>query len=97
MNRVVHVILIIVIAVIMYIIIAVSFKFEERSTIYIFHAGSLNLPLKELEQVFEEKYPNFDVRREASGSVEAIRKVTDLGKCCHVLAVADYRLVPKYM
>ncbi len=97
MNKIAYAALIIVIAIIMYIIITTSFKFEKRSTIYVFHAGSLNLPLEELEYIFEEKYPNLDIRREASGSVEAVRKVTDLGRCCHVLAVADYRLVPKYM
>ncbi len=34
---------------------------------------------------------------EPSGSVTAVRKVTDLGERADVLALADYRLVPKFM
>jgi len=37
------------------------------------------------------------VEIEGSGSVEAIRKVIDLGKPCDILAVADYRLFEQYM
>ncbi len=34
---------------------------------------------------------------EPSGSVDAVRKVTDLHKNCDLVAVADYRLIPLYM
>jgi len=63
----------------------------------VFHAGSLSVPFAKLESIFENKYPQIDVRREASGSVQAVRKVTDLGKACDIIAVADYEIIPKMM
>ena len=67
----------------------------------IFHAGSLSKPFEKLEQEFEKKYPGVDVKREASGSVTAARKITDLGRPCDVMASADYTvienlLIPKF-
>ncbi len=63
----------------------------------VFHAGSLAVPFAAIEKAFEARYPYIDVRRESSGSVKAIRKVTDLGKSCDVIASADYSLIPAMM
>ena len=63
----------------------------------IFCAGSLYLPLQQLSKVYELTHPGVRVYIEPSGSVAAVRKVTDLGERADVLAVADYRLIPKYM
>lgn len=63
----------------------------------VFHAGSLSVPFAKMEQVFEQKYPFLDVRREASGSVQAVRKVTDLHKPCDAIGVSDYSIIPKMM
>lgn len=62
----------------------------------IYHAGSLTKPLAELEGLFEDRY-GVDVQREPSGSVMAIRKVTELGKRADVIAVADYSLIRDLM
>ncbi len=62
----------------------------------VFCAGSLKVPLTRLARMFEEKY-HVRVYIEASGSVDAVRKIIDLGRRCDVLALADYRLVPMYM
>ncbi len=63
----------------------------------VFHAGSLAVPFAAMEKAFEARYPWIDVRREASGSVRAIRKVIDLHKPCDVVASADYSLIPQMM
>jgi len=63
----------------------------------IFCAGSLYIPLQKLKEIFKERYPGVEVIIEPSGSVKAVRKVTDLNRRCDVLALADYRLIPKYM
>ena len=63
----------------------------------VFCAGSLYIPLRKLKEIFEERYPGVEVVIEPSGSVKAVRKVTDLNRRCDVLALADYRLIPKYM
>jgi len=63
----------------------------------IFCAGSLYLPLQQLSKIYESTHPGVKVYIEPSGSVTAVRKVTDLGKRADILALADYRLVPKFM
>jgi len=71
--------------------------YAKKIVLKIFHAGSLSVPFSKIEKAFEKKYPYIDVRREASGSVQAIRKITDLHKPCDVVAVADYTLIPKML
>lgn len=81
-------------------VLAASFLLAKEPVI-VLHAGSLSVPFAEIEKVFEEKYPQFDVQREPSGSVAAARKVTDLGKAADVMGSADYQvidtmLIPKH-
>ncbi len=63
----------------------------------IFHAGSLGVPFEELEAEFEAQHPGVDVQREAAGSAQSVRKITELGKQADVLASADYVLIPSMM
>jgi len=69
----------------------------QRTTLKVLHAGSLAVPLEELEKAYEAEYPNVDVQREAAGSVKTIQKVTELHKESDVVASADYALIPKMM
>ncbi|MCD6235926.1 MAG: tungstate ABC transporter substrate-binding protein WtpA [Thaumarchaeota archaeon] len=73
---------------------------EKSVTLRIFHAGSLSVPLKEVAEKFEEENPGAKVDLEPSGSVLAVRKITELHKTADVLMTADYRLIndmlPKY-
>jgi molybdate/tungstate transport system substrate-binding protein len=70
---------------------------KEKVNLKIFHAGSLTEPLEKLEKHFESKHSNVDILREPSGSVEAIRKLIDLGMEADIIAVADYSLIPEMM
>ncbi len=63
--------------------------------ITVFHAGSLTVPLQRIASMYPDKY--VEIRLEGSGSMEAIRKITELGKRADILASADYRLIPKMM
>ena len=74
----------------------------KEETLVIFHAGSLSVPFQQLEEDFAkyaEENLNVKVKfdDEASGSVMAVRKVTDLGKKADIVAVADYTLIPQLM
>ena len=69
---------------------------EPKGPIVVCSAGSLAIPLQELAHSFEKEY-GIKVLVEPSGSVEAVRKVTDFGRNCDVVAVADYRLIPMFM
>jgi molybdate/tungstate transport system substrate-binding protein len=64
-----------------------------KEDITMFHAGSLSVPFAEIEAVFEAKYPQYDIKREPSGSVAAARKVTDLKRPADVMASADYKVI----
>jgi len=64
-----------------------------KEPVVVLHAGSLSVPFAEIEKVFEEKYPQYDVQREPSGSIAAARKVTDLGRAADVMGSADYKVI----
>ncbi len=70
---------------------------DEENILTIFHAGSLAGPFRELEGIFENEHSDIDVRREASGSAAAIRKVTELDKVADIVASADYSLIESMM
>ncbi len=67
----------------------------KQEVITVFHAGSLTVPLQRIASLYPDK--SVEIRLEASGSVEAVRKITELGKRADILASADYRLIPKMM
>ncbi len=77
-------------------------KALKEETLIIFHAGSLSVPLQQLEEEFS-KYAeenlgvNVKFQDEASGSVMAVRKVTDLHKEADIVATADYTLIPQML
>ncbi|BAI81626.1 sulfate/molybdate ABC transporter, substrate-binding protein [Deferribacter desulfuricans SSM1] len=82
-------------------VIFLSLTLFAKEKIIIFHAGSLSKPFAELEKRFEEKYPQYDVIREAAGSRLCARKVAELHKPADIVASADYKvidnlLIPEY-
>jgi molybdate/tungstate transport system substrate-binding protein len=65
--------------------------------VIIFNAGSLTIPLAQMEKEFEAKYPKVDVLREAAGSQQCARKISDLKKPCDIMASADYTVIDKLL
>lgn len=70
---------------------------EPSGVLTMFHAGSLTVPLAQIEKDFEQKYPGCDLQREAAGSQKCARKITDLGKPCDLMASADYKVIDKFL
>ena len=66
---------------------------ELSGKVIIFHAGSLSVPFEQMEKEFERLHPGVDVQREAAGSSECAKKVTDLGKPADIIASADYAVI----
>ena len=66
-------------------------------SLVVFNAGSLGLPFRNLLQAFKKANPGVTTAQESSGSLEAARKLTELGKIPDVLAVADYSIIPKLL
>lgn len=63
----------------------------------VFNAGSLAKPFSDLLKAFKAKYSDVVPAQENSGSLEAARKLTDLGKIPDVIGVADYGIIPKLL
>ena len=63
----------------------------------VFNAGSLAYPVRELLAAFRQEHPGVAPRQESSGSLEAARKLTELGKIPDVLAVADHNVISKLL
>lgn len=63
----------------------------------IFHAGSLSVPVKQINKAFLEIHPGIEIRAEAAGSVACARKITDLNRPCDVLLSADYNVINKFL
>ena len=63
----------------------------------VFNAGSLAYPVRELLAAFGRAHPGVTPRQESSGSLEAARKLTELGKIPDLLAVADYNVIGKLL
>ncbi|OYT31255.1 MAG: tungstate ABC transporter substrate-binding protein WtpA [Thermofilum sp. ex4484_79] len=63
----------------------------------VFHAGSLLLAMEEIEETYEINNPSIDLVRETSGSVEAVRKISELHKTCDLVVAADYRVIEEYL
>jgi molybdate/tungstate transport system substrate-binding protein len=63
----------------------------------VFNAGSLAKPFNDLLRAFKASHPDVVPAQENSGSLEAARKLTELGKIPDVIGVADYGVIPKLL
>jgi molybdate/tungstate transport system substrate-binding protein len=63
----------------------------------VFNAGSLARPFGDLLRAFKSRHPDVAPAQENSGSLEAARKLTDLGKIPDVIGVADYGVIAKLL
>jgi len=61
--------------------------------IVIYHAGSLTIPLSEIEENFEKLHPNVDVIRTPGGSRDVTRKITEFEDKVDILFSADYSII----
>ena len=66
-----------------------------EGTVVVFHAGSLSPLIQETFHRFRQNHPGVVLQSEASGSLDAIRKITELNKPSDLVAVADYRLIER--
>lgn len=71
---------------------------DQPKTLTIYHAGSLAVPLEQLEALFEADHPNVDVLRESGGSAALINKAITREEAGEappdIIASADYTLIP---
>ncbi|HWE77818.1 MAG TPA: tungstate ABC transporter substrate-binding protein WtpA, partial [Pseudolabrys sp.] len=63
----------------------------------IFAAGTLAVPFRQVDALFEKQYPGVKVQAQFGGSVKMAKQITELHQYADLLAVADYSVIPKYM
>jgi molybdate/tungstate transport system substrate-binding protein len=70
---------------------------ESKGKLIVLNAGSLAAPIADLLREFARLHPGVEPEQESSGSLDAVRKITELGKPCDVLALADYEVIASLM
>ncbi|MDY0086018.1 MAG: extracellular solute-binding protein [Bacteroidales bacterium] len=70
---------------------------ESGQALVIFHAGSLSYPLKKLTEDYQQTHPEQQFQLEPAGSLNTIRKVTDLNRQADIIASADYKLISEML
>ncbi len=63
--------------------------------VHVFYASTLAGYMKALAGIYRRRFSGARVLGEASGSLDAIRKVTDLGRSADLVVSADWRLLAK--
>jgi molybdate/tungstate transport system substrate-binding protein len=76
---------------------AAAAESASKVTLTIFGAGTLAAPFKRIDEEFMKKYPNITIQAQFGGSVKIVKQVSELGQIADVVAVADYRVIPKYL
>ncbi len=69
---------------------------SEEKSIKILAAGSLAVPFKKLAEIYEKEY-GVKVYIETAGSIQTVKKVSELGIKADIVAVADYRAIENYL
>jgi molybdate/tungstate transport system substrate-binding protein len=82
---------------VLFLILPAAVGAEPAGRLVIFHAGSLSVPMAQIEKAFEARYPKVDVQREASGSQKCARKISELKLPCDIMAAADYQVIDKLL
>jgi molybdate/tungstate transport system substrate-binding protein len=69
----------------------------EPATLTIFAAGTLAVPFRQLDAQFEQQYAGITAQPLFGGSVMMAKRITNLHQSADLIAVADYRVIPKYL
>ena len=70
---------------------------SEKTEVLLHVAGSLVIPMDQLEKEFEKMHPDIDIVWEGHGSIQVVRHITEIGMPIDIAAVADYSLLPLLM
>lgn len=70
---------------------------QEKTPLVVFAAGSLIVPLNEMEAAFEKANPDVDVLTEFHGSIQVLRHSAELHEPIDVVLSADHALIPMLM
>lgn len=74
-----------------------SARAAEQQTLTIFAAGTLAVPIKALDEIFQREHPAVTVQPIFGGSVMMAKRLTELHQPADLIAVADFSVIPKYL
>jgi len=74
-----------------------SCQAAEPTNLTIFAAGTLAVPFRALDTLFEQQHPGVAVQPIFGGSVMMAKRITNLHQRADLIAVADYSVIPKYL
>ncbi len=86
-----------ILSVILGIFLTASLLYAENKKLTIFYAANLISSMNELTEEFEKLYPYTELIAESSGSILAVRKITELNRSADMLFVADYKLIDEML
>jgi molybdate/tungstate transport system substrate-binding protein len=66
---------------------------SNHTAVTVFHADSLKAYVAAIAKAYKGAHPGAQIQTEGSGSLDAIRKITDLHLPCDILISADWRLL----
>jgi molybdate/tungstate transport system substrate-binding protein len=69
----------------------------QSARLQILAAGTLARPFRDIDRLFEKRYPNVAPQPQFGGSVKMAREITQLHEPADILAVADYNVIPQYL
>lgn len=75
----------------------ISCKEDKKDEIRIYCAGSLARSFEKIAESFQKEHPGIKIKIEAYGSLEAVRRITELNKNPDIIAVSDYKLIEKFL
>ncbi len=75
----------------------VAAQTQSKTTLAIFGAGTLAAPFRAIDEAFMKLHPEVDIQAQFGGSVKMVKQVSELGEVADVVAVADYRVIPKFL
>lgn len=70
---------------------------KNKTPLVVFAAGSLILPMQQVEKAFEKSHPNIDVNLEFHGSIQVLRHSAELHEPIDLVMSADHALIPMLM
>jgi molybdate/tungstate transport system substrate-binding protein len=68
-----------------------------EDSVIVYLAGSLNQAFRELSDSFVARHPGVAIRLESGGSVDLARRSLAVGQAPDLLALADYRIIPRLL
>ncbi|HUX38846.1 MAG TPA: extracellular solute-binding protein [Rectinemataceae bacterium] len=78
-------------------VLPVAAQSQPTMTLTIFGAGTLAAPFHAIDEAFMKLHPNVTIQAQFGGSVKMVKQVSELGQIADVVAVADYRVIPKFL